>query len=50
MQLLDKAIVKDKKINYISAIYEFDNSFVTDEGAWYDAPSSVFANKNNERM
>lgn len=27
-----------EKISYISATYEYDNFFVTTEGAWYDAP------------
>lgn len=27
-----------EKISYISATYEYENSFATAEGAWYDAP------------
>jgi predicted dehydrogenase len=27
-----------EKISYISAAYEYENSFATAEGAWYDAP------------
>lgn len=27
-----------ENISYISAVYEYENSFVTSEGAWYDAP------------